>query len=105
RMAYLDGRAVLARFFGQFARGEGRASQTIATGLRAHIENGVAHAACCAACKLVVSQHAETENIYQRIALETFVEINFAADCGNANAIAIVRDAGDNAGEEPPIGG
>ena len=52
-----------------------------------------------------MTQNAETKNIYQRIALETLIEIDFAADRRDADAIAVMRDAGDDAGEQPPIGG
>ncbi len=103
RIADLHRRPVFARFFGQFARGEGRAGQTIATRLRADVENRIANAAGRAARELLVPQNAEAENIHQRIAFETFVEINLAADRRNADAIAVVRDAGNDAGEEPAV--
>ena len=48
-------------------------------------------------------QNAEAKNVNERIALEAFVEINFAADGRDADAIAVVRDAADNAGEQTPI--
>src|SRR5207245_9423724 len=44
------------------------------------------------------------ENIYQRVALKTFVEINFAADGWDSDAISVVRDAGDDASEQAAIG-
>ena len=56
-----------------------------------------------AARDLLVPQHAEAKNIHQRIALETFVEINFAADRRDADAVSVVRDAGDDAGEKPAV--
>ena len=52
-----------------------------------------------------MTQHAEAKNIYQRISLETFIEINLAANCWNADAVSVMRDAGHDAGEEPPVGG
>ena len=50
-----------------------------------------------------MAQNTEAENIYQRIALETFVEINFTADCGHTDAVAIVCDAGNHTGKEAAI--
>src|SRR5437660_7829158 len=50
-----------------------------------------------------MAQHAETEHIYKRIALETLVEINFATDGRHADAVAVMRDAGDDAGEEAAV--
>src|SRR5437660_11724094 len=52
-----------------------------------------------------MAQHAETEHIYKRIALETLVEINFATDGRHADAVAVMRDAGDDAGEEAAVCG
>src|SRR5205823_12820428 len=97
-------RAIFFRLLGQFPRRERRAGQTIATSFGADIENGISDAACSAARELIVSQHAQTKNIYQRIALKAFVEINFAADGGNARAISVMRDSGNDASEEAAIG-
>ncbi len=49
-------------------------------------------------------QHAETKNIYERITFKTFVKIDFAAYGGDADAITVMRDAGDDAGEKAAIG-
>src|SRR5581483_3426459 len=45
----------------------------------------------------------EAKDINQRIALETFVEINLAADGRDADAIAVMGDAADDAGEQSAI--
>ena len=103
-IAHLNRGPVFARFFGQFPRGERRARQSIASGLRADIKNRIANPAGRAARQLLMPQNAETKNIHQRIALETFVEINLAADRRDADAVAVVRDARDDAGEEPAVG-
>ena len=50
-----------------------------------------------------MAQHAEAKNVNQRIALETFVKINLAADGGNADAVAVMRDTRDDTGKEPPV--
>ena len=103
-IADLDGGPVFARFFGQIARGERGPGQTIATGFRADIKHGVADAAGRAARELLMPQDAEAKDIDQRIAFETFVEIDLAADGRDADAIAVMRNAGDDAGEEPAVG-
>jgi len=54
---------------------------------------------------LLVTQHTKTKNIYERIALETLIKIDFTADRRDPDAISVVRDPGDYAGEQPPIGG
>src|SRR5204863_9514059 len=92
-IAYLHGRAIGARFFGQLAGGEGGARQTVATGFGADVEDRVADAAGRAARDLFVPQHSETKNIDERISLKAFVEINFPADGRNADAISVMCDA------------
>ena len=53
-----------------------------------------------AARDLFVPQHAEAKDVDERIAFVAFVEINLAADGRNADAIAVMRDARDDAGEQ-----
>ena len=55
-----------------------------------------------AAGDLLMPEHSEAEGVDQRIALVALVEINLARDRGNAEAVSVVRDAADDAGEEPP---
>ena len=105
RIADLHGRSVLTRFLCQFTGGECGAGEPIATGFGPDIENRVAHAARRPAGKLVVPKGAQAKHIDEWISFKTFVEIDFAADGRDANAVAIMCDAGDNAGEEPPIFG
>jgi hypothetical protein len=52
---------------------------------------------------LVVAQHSEAKDVYERIALETFVEINFATNRGNPDAVAVMRDARNDARKQSPI--
>ena len=52
-----------------------------------------------------MTQDAEAKNVHQRIALKAFIEINLATDGRDADAVSVMRDAGDDAGEEPPVGG
>ena len=103
-IAHLDGGPVFARFFGQFPRGKRGPGQSVPTRLRADIKNRIAHPAGRAARELLMPQYAEAKNVDQRIALETFVEINFAADGRDADAVSVMRDPGNHAGEEPPVG-
>ncbi len=103
RIAHLHGRAVLLRFLGQIARGKRRAREPVAPRLRADVEDRIADALRRAARDLLVPQHAEVEDIHQRIAVVAFVEIDLAADGRDADAIAVVRDARDHAGEEPAV--
>ena len=49
-------------------------------------------------------EHSQAKNVYQRITFKTFVEINFTADGWNADAISIMRDSGNNPGEQAAIG-
>src|SRR6476620_1168437 len=96
---------IFARLLGQFAGGDRRASKTIAARFSADVENGISSALCGAAREFFVAQHAEAKNVYQRIAIETLIEINLATDGGNADAVAVMRNTRDDTGEEPPVGG
>ena len=104
RVADLHGGAVLLALLGQLARGKGRAREAVAPGLGADIENGVADAARCAARDLLVAEDAEIEDVHERIAVVAFVEIDLAADGGDADAVPVMRDARDHAGEEAAVG-
>src|SRR5207237_8191232 len=94
-----------ALLFGPLARRKSRAGKTLTTRFGADVKNRIARALCGAAGELLVTQHAEAKNIYQGISLEAFIEINFAADCWNADAISVMCDAGDDAGKEAAVGG
>ena len=104
-VADLDGGTIFARLLGQFARCKSCACETVTACLGAYVKHRIATALCGAARQLFMAQHAEAENVYQRIALEAFVEIDLAADCWNAHAIPVMRDARDYAGKKPPVGG
>ena len=52
-----------------------------------------------------MAQHAQTKNVYQRIALKAFVEVNLAADGRNADAVTVMRNTGDDAREQPQVRG
>ena len=103
-VAHLHRGTVLARFLSQFPRGERRTRQPVATGLRADVKDRVAHPAGRAARELLMPQYAEAKNVHQWIAVEAFVEINLAADRRDADAVSVMRDAGDDTGKEPSVG-
>src|SRR5437868_13810418 len=105
RIAHLHCRTIFARLLGQFARSERRPGQAIASCLRADIKNWITNAGCGAARQLLMTQHTKTKNIYEGIALETLIKIDFTANRRNPNTISVVRYAGDDAGEQPPIDG
>ena len=50
-----------------------------------------------------MTQNAEAKGVHERIAFVGFVEINFARDSRDAEAIAVMRDAGDDAGEKTAV--
>ena len=99
RITNLNRWTIFFGFLRQLARCERRARQTVASSFGADIKNWIANPAGGAARQLIVAQHTETENVDQRIAFETFVKINFAADGRDPDAISVVRDAADHAGE------
>ena len=51
---------------------------------------------------LVRLRDAEAEDVHERIARVALVEADLAADRGNADAVAVAGDAGDDAGEGSP---
>ena len=56
-----------------------------------------------AAGDLLVAQHAQAKGVDQRVALVGLVEIDLAGDGRDAEAIAVMGDAGHHAAEEPAI--
>src|SRR6202035_5709159 len=105
RIADLDCRTIFARLLGQLARSERRPGETIAPRLGADIKNWITNAGCSTARQLLVTQHTKTKNVYEGIALETLIKIDFTANRRDPNAISVVCDPGDDAGEQSPIGG
>ena len=103
RIAHLHRRAVLLRFLGEFPAGKRRPGQAIAPGCAAYVDHRVADAFRLAALDLVVPNDAERERVDERVAVVGFVEIHFAADGRDADAIPVMRDPGHDTGEQPPI--
>ena len=52
-----------------------------------------------------MAQHAEAKCVHERIAFVRFVEINLARDGRDAEAIAVMRNAADDAGEQTAVVG
>ena len=48
-------------------------------------------------------QHAQTKGIHQWVTLIRLIEINFARDCRDAEAIAVMGNARHDAAEETAI--
>ena len=96
---------LLGGFLGQILRRKRRARQAVATGRRADVKHRIADAFGRAARDLFVAQHAEAERVHQRIAFVRFVEIHLARDGRDAEAIAVMRDAADDAGEQTAVVG
>ena len=93
RIAHLDVGALLFRFLGELGAGHGGAVDAVAAGLRAHIDDRIADAGGSRVEDFVLFADAQREDVDQRIAGVAFFEDAFAADRGNAEAVAVVRDA------------
>ena len=96
-------RAIFPGFFSKLPRSKSRSRQPVASRLGAHIKNRVTDAARCSSSDLLVPQHTQAEHIHQRIPLVALVEIHFSADCRNANAIPIMRNARNHARKQTPV--
>src|SRR5882672_2471125 len=80
---------------------------TIAAGLGADVQNGIADPGRFAKENLIYAHQAEREGVNQRIQRIGIVEGDLAADSRHAERIAIMRDAGHHARQQrtiaPPI--
>ena len=50
-----------------------------------------------------MTQNTEAKNVYQGIALERLIKIDFTTNCRNPNAISVMRNPGDYSGEQPAV--
>ena len=91
---------LLGGFIRQILRGKGRAREAVPTRGRADVKHRIANALGRAARDLVMAQHAEAEGIDEGIALVAFVEIHLAGNRGDAEAIAVMRNAADHSAEQ-----
>ena len=81
----------------EFFAGHGGAVDAVAAGLGAYIDDGVAGAAGLGVEDLVLADQAEREGVDQRVAAVAGLELGFAAEVGDAEAVAVAGDAADHA--------
>ena len=82
--------------FLELLAGHGGAVNAVAAGLGADIDDRVAGAGGLAVEDFVFADHAEREGVDQRIAAVAGLELGFAAEIGNAEAVAVAGDAADH---------
>ncbi len=97
-VAHLDVGALLFGALGELFGGHGGAVDAVAAGLGADVEDGVADAGGGCVEDLVFADEAEGEGVEERVAGVAGLEAGFAAEVGNAEAVAV---AGDAAGRRP----
>src|ERR1039458_6057157 len=85
------------RSFAELLARHGGAVDTIASGLGAHINYGIALARCASVKNLVAADQAESERVHQRIAGVAGLELHFATEVGYAEAVTVRSDATDHA--------
>src|SRR5450432_2434913 len=105
RVAHLHVGALLFGLFGEFGAGHGRAVDAIAAGARADVDHGVADARGLGVEDLFLAADAKSEDVDQGIGAVTRLENALAADGGDAEAVAVMRDAGDHAAQDALVAG
>ena len=103
RIAHLHVRTLLLGFLGELGRRHGCAVDAVAPGLRADVDHRIAGPFRLAVEDLAVLEDAEREDVHQRIAVVAFFEDALAADRRDAEAVAVMRDAGDHAFQDAGI--
>src|SRR6267378_8561851 len=76
---------------------------SVASGFRAHIKNGIANARRLAEKDLVPLDQSERECIDEWVKGISIVESDLAPNSGHAKRITIVSDPTDNAGEQRAV--
>ena len=76
----------------------------VASGLCADVDNGIAEAFGFGEEDVFLAGNAESESVDERILRVAGFEGDFAADGGDAEAVAVVGDAADYAVEDAAIG-
>src|SRR5690348_2168536 len=103
-IADLDVGALLLRLLAEFGGGEERgAVDAVAARLRSDVNHGIARAPGSREKQIFAASDAERERVDERIIGIARLEADFAADGGNAEAIAVIRDAADDAVEDAAI--
>ena len=103
RVAHLHVGPLLLGLFGELVGGHGGAVDAVAAGLGADIDDGIADTFGPAEEDLVLRDDAEGKDVDERVAVVGLVEDAFAADGGDAEAVAVVGDAADDAFEDAPV--
>ncbi len=103
RIAHLHVGTLLFRFFGEFGGGHGSAVDAVAAGLRADVDHGIADARGLAVEHFVFTEDAQSEGVHQRIAVVAGFEDALAADGGDAETVAVMRDAANHAFENAAV--
>src|SRR6185295_15597543 len=79
------------------------AVNSVTAGLRANVYDWISDAGCAAEENLVVLENPQREHVHQRISVVARLKNAFAADRWHAEAVAVVRDAFDDAFENPAV--
>ena len=98
-VAHLDVGALLLGAFGELFARHGGAVDAVAAGLGADVDDGVADAGGLGVEDFVDADQAEGEGVDEGIAGVAGLEAGFAAEVGDAEAVAVAGDAGDDAVE------
>ena len=102
RVALLHRGPIRRALRAQFPRRERGSAQAVPPRGRAHVIDRVAQPRRPSPPDLVVAERSQAQGVDQRIALVGAVEVDVPPDGGNADAVAVMRDAGDHAPQEPP---
>ena len=78
---------------------------SVAACLGAHVDDGVADAMRLAEENLILLDHAQGENVDKRVAGIRFIKDAFAAHGGHAEAVAVMRNAADDAFDDAAVAG
>ena len=103
-IADLDGGAIFFAFFGEFSGGKGGTCEAVAARFCADIKHWVADSFGGSSGDLFVAEDAEIEDIDEGISFVALVEVDLAADGGDADTISVVSDSCDDTCEEAAIG-
>src|ERR1035437_5948047 len=102
-IAHLHVGALLLGLFGELGRGHGGAVNAVAAGARADVDHGVADARRLGVEHVFLAADAEGEDVDQRVAVIAGFEDALAAHGGDAEAVAVVRDAGHDAADDAAV--
>jgi len=102
RVAHLHGGPFLLRRVVELRGRHGGAVNAVAAGLGAHIDHGEADALRGGLEDAASVHDPNAHGVDQNVVVVASIEIRLAADRGHAHAVAVVPDAGDDAGHQVP---